>query len=63
MIGMESFHSNYREDRQYSGFFTRGKYGVDDWMLTDCTGLKSVNEFDKDINVVLGSNKVIAGNE
>ena len=38
-------------------------YSIDDWMLTDCTGLKSVNEFEKDINVVLGSDKVIAGNE
>ena len=63
MIGMESFHDNDREDRQYSIFFKRGKYGVNDWRLTDCTGLKSVNEFDKDIHVVLGSNKVIAGNE
>ena len=51
----------------YSIFFKRGKYGVNDWRLTDCTGLKSVNDIndinDNDINVVLGSDKVIAGNE
>ena len=57
LVGMESYHSNKKEDRRYTFFHTRS----DDWVLSECTS-KWVNGWDEDINVVLDSNKVIAGN-
>ena len=57
LVGMESYHSNKKEDRKYTFFHTRS----DDWVLSECTS-KWVNGWDEDINVVLDSNKVIAGN-
>jgi len=56
LVGMESYHSNKKEDRKYTFFHTRS----DDWVLSECTSAW-VNGWDEDINVVLDSNKVIAG--
>ena len=62
LIGMESYHDNEKEDRKYSVFFQSSKIR-DDWILTDCVMDIQVNVWDGDIDVVLHSNQVIAGNE
>ena len=59
---MESYHNNGKEDRQYSFWIQRSKY-KDDWILTDCAMDLRVNVWDADIDIVLHSNQVIAGNE
>ena len=59
---MESYHNNEKEDRKYSVFFQSSKIR-DDWILTDCVMDIQVNVWDGDIDVVLHSNQVIAGNE
>jgi hypothetical protein len=57
LVGMESYHSNKKEDRRYNFFYQNSEH----WILTDCITDRSVNDWDKDMNVVLDSNKVIAG--
>ena len=59
---MESYHNNGKEDRQYSFWIQRSKI-KDDWILTDCAMDLRVNVWDADIDIVLHSNQVIAGNE
>ena len=59
---MASSHNNGKEDRQYSVWFQRSKI-KDDWILTDCIMDFRVNAWNEDIDIVLHSNQVIAGNE
>jgi len=56
LVGMESYHSNKKEDRKYTFFYTNSK----DLALSDCKG-NWVNNWDGLIDVVLDSNQVIAG--
>ena len=45
----------------YSIFYQNFPQG--EWVLTDCTNLKRVNDWDQKIYVVLGPHQVISGNE
>ncbi len=58
LVGMESYHSNKKEDRRYKFFYQNSEH----WILTDCVTDRMANDWDADMNVVLDSNKVIAGN-
>jgi len=57
MVGMESFHKDRFEDRKYKYFYQNSE----DWILSNCHWNVTANDYDEDVNVVLDSDKVIAG--
>jgi len=56
LVGMKSYHSNKKEDRKYTYFYTSSK-NLD---IGHCEG-DWVNDWDGLMDVVLGSNQVIGG--
>ena len=59
LVGMESEHENWAEDRKYTFFHTQSEH----WTLANCES-EWVNKFDEEVHVDMSdSNKVIAGNQ
>jgi len=55
LVGMKSYHSNSKEDRRYTMFYTRS----DKWKLERCSGWKLANTWDGPMKVFLDDYEVI----
>jgi hypothetical protein len=57
MVGMRSYHDNFREDRRYDVYYSCSRK----WTLTYCSGWQWLNNWDGGVKRVLESKQVITG--
>ena len=58
LTGLESRHSNRKEDRKYYVFWAKSKSA---WTISGCSEWNQVNKADENINLVIPEGKVIGG--
>ena len=58
LVGMESYHHNGHEDRRYKYLYQSSE----NWILTDCSHVRTNENYEKKVEYKVHPDQVIAGN-